>query len=238
MSLAQKSFLTAVVAPIALAASGLASNAQAALPAVGQCVPAQDVVTQLPNSPYSTLIAFDRSMLTNQGEKVFRRNSIVANADLTSGFYFARNNKDEICNEGQLTSIILADNRDRKVDPRTVSNTAPNADNKNGINAIIKHGAQNTNKYPIFQAKITNIDGDQGVLTVASNPDTREGMLLFSKVSGVLVRTDALESGEVNGKKYGVQYSSVALATLDKMKVAQVATGGHPLSVAVLEPRP
>lgn len=226
MSLAKKSFLTAVVAPVALAAFGLASNANAAIPEIGKCAPADTVKMEMTKAGYVPLVPFDKTFLKNDGTKVMRRDGLWSNDSLTEGYYIARDGLGNMCNQGKLSEIILADNRTKKIDTRILSKS-PKANQENGLNLILNNAAKNASEYPMIHAKITDSVGSKGFITIVSNPETRVGGYIASNAEGTVVDLDTLDAGEKDGQKYGPQYTPIALAVLDK-KVNIASSGSTP----------
>lgn len=234
MSLASALRRAAAPATLAIATAFTAANANAAPPAVGQCAPADAVKVEMTNAGYAPLVAFDKTLFKTDGTKVMHRYGLWSNSSLTDGYYITRNGAGQMCNEGRLADIILTDNRERKVDPRTYS-TAPKAYQENGLNLVLDTAAKKGGGYPMIQAKVTDSAGGKGVITLVADPTTREGAFLVSNMAGTVIVADILKAGETNGQKYGVQYTPVALTTLDKMKTAEA--GQTTAALAALAPR-
>lgn len=240
MSSALKDFANSSAAKLALAVAmsfGVAANANAALPAVGQCAPAETVKNNMLEAGYLPLVPFDKTFLKPDGSQVNRRYGFWANKnDMSEGYYIGRHSNGDMCNEGKLSGIVLADNRTKKIDPRVYSNGPEATNQKYGLNVVLNNAATLSSKYPMIQAQITDADGSKGVITIASNPVTRAGRYILSDASGAVIDTDNLDAGESNGQKYGPQYTPVALSILDS-KNRTAGAGGSNVTVASIAPR-
>lgn len=236
MSSALKDFANSSAMKLTLAVAmsfGVAANANAAPPAVGQCAPAEAVKADLLEAGYAPLVPFDKTFLKKDGSRVMHRYSVWSNSNMAEGHYISRDGAGNMCNEGKLSNIILADNRTKKIDPRVYSK-APKASQENGLNLTLNNVAKNVSEYPMIQAQLTDIDGAKGVITITSNPSTRAGSYLLSNISGTVIDSDTLDAGEVNGQKYGPQYTPVALAALDKRSADAGKTSVSGTAVASL----
>lgn len=220
----------------ALTSLFVAANANAAPPAVGQCAPAEAVKSAMLAADYVPLVPFDKTFLKPDGSKVNRRYGFWANKnDMSEGYYIGRHSNGDMCNEGELSGIILADNRTKKIDPRAFSK-APKANQENGLNLVLNNVAKNVSEYPMIQAQITDADGARGYITITANPSTRTGSYLLSNMAGTVINSDTLDAGEINGQKYGPQYTPVALSILDgKNKTADA--GSQTVTIASIAPR-
>ena len=239
MSSALKDFANSSAMKLAMAIAvsfGTVANANAAPPTVGQCAPAEAVKADMLAAGYVPLVPFDKTFLKPDGSKVNRRYGFWANQNnLSEGYYIARNSNGDMCNEGKLSGIILADNRTQRIDPRVYSR-APKAGQENGLNLILNNAAKNVSQYPMIQAQITDIDGAKGVVTIASNPSTRAGVYVLSNTAGTVIDADSLEAGESNGQKYGPQYTPIALSILDSKNRTADASGSS-VTIASVSPR-
>lgn len=240
MSLAFKDFANSSAMKLAMAVAvsfGTAANANAAPPSVGKCAPAEAVKASMVEAGYLPLVPFDKTFLNPDGSRSNRRYGFWANKnDLSEGYYVARHDDGNMCNEGKLSGIILADNRAKKIDPRVYSNGSEATNKKYGLNIVLNNAATLSSKYPMIQAQIIDVDGAKGVITIISNPTTRVGHYILSNTSGAVIDADSLDAGEVNGQKYGPQYTPVALSILDGKN--RVADASNPtVAMAKLDPR-
>lgn len=234
MSLASK--FTRSTAAFALA-FGLAANANAGVPAVGQCGPAEVVKAELTKAGQYVLVAYDSKYVDKDTGQIKEfRESLYADAALDRGYAVGRRgaNNEELCIGGSTSEIVLADTavqaKAGAVDPRFYKKQ-PKADAVNGINLLLDSAARNVSAYPMIQARIKTPDGGNGYLTIISHPVTREGEMIVTDLSGKASGLKSLEAGERNGVKYGPQYSQVAKDTLSREKSASL--GGRDVSAAV-----
>ena len=221
MSLKSK-FLRSVALPAVLAFSAVSAPALADVPAVGQCGPAEVVKTELTKAGYSNYYVYDVPAFDEKrNASVMVAESIYANDGMTKGYHVGRRgeNGKDMCVFGTLRDFIIADNIDQDkagmIDPRFFKDQ-PNSNVKNGLNYVLKVGAERVKEYPVIQARIRHSNGGEGYMTVTgANTQMYDASLLLSDLSGTVV---SLKSQAEVGRRPQTGFTPVARSVLTQMK--------------------
>lgn len=232
MSLAKKSFLTAVVAPIALAAFGLAAaNDANAEVAIGcrkpEAVPAlqQQVLKDEGMVPVIARFVADRD--DNGKETGWLQQTIMMNPKTKNGLNWIKLNTGGVCIMTLYSEMELFNNA--SFDPKALIKKPGIKDTELQINRIVITNADKNGENPMFRAKAhtpTNAarnDFTDVYEVMSANPQTSSGTLLYAEFNGSWIKngTKKVPSPQEAPVKFGAMYSETGKSLI----TAQVNDG-------------
>lgn len=244
MSLAKKSFLTAVVAPIALAAFGLAgaNDAQAEVTfgcRKSEAVPAlqEQVLKKEGMLPVASRFI---SAVDDKGEVTeWIQQTVMMNPQSKTGLLWSKLASGSVCVLTRYSEMQLFNNA--SFDEKALLNKPGVKPSEVQINRIIIQAAHDNKQNPMFSAKAyspTNAARNESTEyyeIMSGNPETSSGSLLFAELNGSWIqgRTRKVPSPQEAPVKFGAIYSE----TGKSMITAQATGNGTTLAMANVQPR-